>query len=95
VVLNHGSIDLIRRVENGEISASAAAKQAQPPKPKPTPQPSRPQPKPNPDDSRPVIYVARIKSAFFRVERAAADGNVKLFQKELRHLIAAAQEQMK
>jgi len=89
VVRKHGNSGLVRQVEDGKISVSAAAKQAQPPKPKP-----KPQPKSNPDKT-PVIYVARIKSAFARVEKAAAEGNTKLFQKELRQLIAAAQEQLK
>lgn len=37
VVRKHGSADLIRKVENGEIAVSAAAKQVRPPKPKPKP----------------------------------------------------------
>jgi ParB-like chromosome segregation protein Spo0J len=86
VVNKHGTPELIRKVEAGEISVSAAAKQAQPPKPKP---------KPKPQPAKPVIYIARIKSAFVRVEKAAAGGNAKLFQKELRQLIAAAEEQIK
>jgi hypothetical protein len=86
VVRKHGSPELIRKVEAGEISVSAAAKQAQPPNPKP---------KPKIQPEKPVIYIARIKGAFNRVEKAAAAGNAKVFQKELRNLIEAAQEQIK
>ncbi len=86
VVRKHGTPELIRQVEDGKLSVSAAAKQAQPPKPKPKPKPPSP---------KPVIYIARIKSAFMRVEKAAAARDTKLFQKELRQLIEAAEEQIK
>ncbi len=88
VVRDHGTPELIRDVEAGKISVSAAAKKAQPPKPKS-------KPKSKSQSEKPLIYVARIKSAFARVEKAAADRNAKLFQKELRQLIAAAREQLK
>jgi hypothetical protein len=87
-IRKHGTLELIRKVEAGEISVSAAAKQAQPPKPKP-------KPKPKPPSAKPVIYIARIKNAFNCVEKAAADGNAKLFQKALRQLIDVAKEQIK
>jgi hypothetical protein len=88
VVRKHGSPELIRKVEAGEITVSAAAKVAKPPSP------PRPKPKPKTPE-KPAIYIARIKSAFTRVEKAAANGDAKLFQKELRQLINAAQEQIK
>ena len=89
VVNKHGSPELIRKVEEGKLSVSAAAKQAQPlkPKPKPKPKPKTPE--------KPAIYIARIKIAFNRVEKAAANGDAKLFQKELRQLIEAVREQIK
>jgi hypothetical protein len=92
VIRKHGTPELIRDVEAGKISVSAAAKKAQPPKPKPQPKPKS---KSKPQPEKPMICVARIKSAFAHVEKAAADGNAKLFQKELRELIEAAKEQLK
>ena len=86
VVRKHGTPELIRKVETGEISVSQAAKQAQPAKPKP---------KSKSKAEKSVICIARIKAAFNRVEKAAVNGNAKLFQKELHQMIAAAQEQLK
>lgn len=90
VVRKHGGPELIRDVEAGKISVSAAAKRARPPTSKP-----QPKPKAKPEPEWPVIHIARIRSAFARVEKAAADHNAELFQKQLRQLIIAAQELIK
>lgn len=86
-VRKHGTAEIINDVETGKITVSAAAQKVKPPKQKPKPEPkSKPQP---------VIYIARIKSAFSRLEKAAADGDAKRFQRELHPLIEAATEQLK
>jgi hypothetical protein len=89
VVRKYGTPELIREVEAGRTSVSAAAKKVKPPKPRPS---WKPGPKPKPSS---VIDISLIKSAFQNVERAAASGDAKSFQKRLRQLIDAAQEQIK
>jgi hypothetical protein len=81
VVRDCGNSDLIKKVEQGELSVSAAAKQA-----KPLPKPPKPKPQPQPA----VIDIAPIRKAFKRVEKAVASGNGKQTEERLKELLQAA-----
>jgi hypothetical protein len=82
VVRDSGKPDLIKKVEQGELSVSAAAKKARP-KPKPDLKP------------QPVISITPIRSAFQRLDKAAASGNVRRVQEHLRELLQAVKEALK
>jgi hypothetical protein len=84
VVRRHGTAELIRAVEQGEVSVSAAAKQAKPPPPAPKPRAAK-QP----------INVAPIKSAFALVQAAAAKGDAERLRQHLRKLLHAVEEALK
>ena len=83
VVRKHGSPELIRKVEAGEISVSAAAKQAQPPKPKLKPSPAT-KPKPSPVK---CIILGSLAIAWREVELAAAAGNKTNLKASLENLL--------
>jgi hypothetical protein len=80
VVRKHGSPELIREVEAGEISVSAAAKQARPPKPR-NPKPSKPEAGPGKG-----IDFASLAKAWREVELAEAAGNKTHLKASLEHL---------
>jgi hypothetical protein len=86
VVRKHGTPELIRKVEQGEISVSAAAKIAQPPKPK-----SKPTPAAKPTPSKPVlgkaIDLGSLPAAWREVELAAAAGNQTHLKASLKNLL--------
>jgi hypothetical protein len=81
-VQTRGTTDLIRAVEQGEMSVSRAAKQAMPPKP----------PR---HRSNKAIDVAPIKSAFDLVQGAAARGDTQRLRQHLRKLLHAVEEALK
>jgi hypothetical protein len=82
VVLDHGDTELIKAVEQGQLSVSAAARKAKPPKSRPASAPTRTK----------TIDVRSIRSAFRRVEKSAASGNANKLRKWLGELRRAVDE---
>jgi ParB-like nuclease domain len=78
VVRKHGTPELIRAVEQGEVSVSAAARQAKPPPPAPKPKPK-------------AIDISALTSAYQYAKDAAAKGDGPRLRTYLRLIVQAAE----
>jgi hypothetical protein len=82
VVLDHGDAELIKAVEQGVLSVSAAARRAKPPKPRAA----------SAQRTKTAIDLRPIRSAFRRVEKAAASGNANKLRECIGELRCAVDE---